>query len=81
MCTFCDRGATVTLVNGVRFLQLISMYIQGNADSSFVNMATPFSLEIIDFFHFLSVFKDRLQRKTLTVPQHYFASTLTRFCV
>lgn len=75
---FCDHGVAITLENRGRFLELI---LESNCRKTgflFGNMTTTANFDVIVFFHCLSMFKDALQKDTLTVPQGYRAGTLIR---
>lgn len=64
---FRGRIASVTSVNGVRFLQLIVKTNRRKTKNLFVNMMTPAVPEMTKSFEHLSLFSNGLQKITLTV--------------
>lgn len=71
----------VTLGNGGLLLQLFSESNRRQTNTLIWNMIPPPILEVIILFHGLSVFTDRLQKNTLSVPQDYHMGTMKCFCV
>lgn len=78
---FRDRLVAVALVNGGRFLWLISESNPGKIETLSVNMTSPTILEVIITFHCLSVFNNGVQNERLNVRQNYRAAALVDFFV
>lgn len=66
----------LAFVNGGAFFQLILELSQGKTKINFLNVTMQTILEVLILLHCLSVFKDILQNKTLTVSQDYYEGTL-----
>lgn len=81
MFPFRDQMVFVTSVIGTHFLQVTSKSNWRKIKTFVMNKTTKTIFQVIILLQCSSVFKDSIQKKTLTVPRSYCTSTLRGFCV
>lgn len=78
---FCDKGIAIPVLNGGRYLQLVSQASQKSASAPFRTMMVLLTLEAEIFLHSLSVVSSLPGRKDCKMALVHLNETLICLCV